>query len=140
MAERLDVLRRYVTTHGLRMTRQREVIAEVLLSTPGHLGIDELYAAVKARDGAIGYATLYRTVKLLQEAGLAESHDFGTGGSRFEASHDDHHDHLVCTRCRKIVEFHDEAVERLQEEIAARFGYRLTDHRMELYGLCGGCA
>lgn len=135
----LEVLRRHVVDNGLRMTRQRQIICEVLLESKSHMNIDELHAAVRKRDDNIGYATLYRTVKLLQEAGLAESHEFANGPTRFEAAMGEHHDHLVCTKCKKIVEFHDDAVEALQLAIAKRFGFELTDHKMELYGLCVDC-
>ena len=135
-----ETLRRHVTDRGLRMTRQRMLIAEVLLAWKGHVNIDELYAAVKAKDDNVGYATIYRTVKLLQEAGLVSSHEFGHGPTRFEPAFDgEHHDHLVCTRCKRIVEFHDDEIERLQLVIAERHGFRLTEHRMELYGLCPEC-
>lgn len=122
------------------MTRQRQLIAEVLLASKGHVNIDELYGAVKARDENVGYATIYRTVKLLQEAGLISSHEFANGRARFEPAMDgEHHDHLMCVRCKRIVEFHDDEIERLQLAIAERFGFALTEHRMELYGRCADC-
>jgi len=125
--------------HGLRLTAQRLAIAQAFFEGEGHPNADELYARVKVRNPAIGQATVYRTLRLLQEVGLASSSTFGTSASRFEASDGEHHDHLVCTQCDLIVEFVNPTIEQLQDDIAATHGFVLTSHRMELYGLCTSC-
>ncbi|MFT5432418.1 MAG: Fur family ferric uptake transcriptional regulator [Myxococcota bacterium] len=139
-AELMAALQRHINKSGLRMTRQRQVIAEVLFSVEGHVNIDELYRAVQRRDPNVGYATIYRTLKLLTEAGIAASAQFGDGPMRFEAAlHRDHHDHLICTSCGRIIEFENEEIERLQETVVAEHGFTMTDHKMEIYGLCPTC-
>jgi len=122
-----------------RPTRQRRLVARVLFEQR-HANVEELHRSVRERDASVGYATVYRTMKLLERAGLVHTGHFGDGTARYEIAHgDDHHDHLICTRCAAIVEFENEAVEVLQREIAHAHGYTLTGHRMDLYGLCGGC-
>ena len=119
------------------MTRQRKLIAEVMMDIDGHVNIDELYRIVRDRDPNVGYATMYRTLKLLTEAGIAQSAQFGDGPMRFEASlGKDHHDHLLCDDCGKIIEFENEAIERLQEQVCASYGFKLTDHKLEIKGRC----
>ena len=137
----MEVLRRHIARQGLRMTRQRRLIAEVLLGTDGHVNIDELYASVSERDPNIGYATIYRTLKLLTECGLASAAHFGDGAARFEASfRREHHDHLICTECGKIIEFHNEEIEHLQEQVCRAHGFQMARHKMEIYGVCARCA
>ena len=135
--EPFEVLAKYIATKGLRMTQQRKLIAEVLFESDAHLNIDELYAAVKSRDKRVGYATLYRTLKLLTECGLAVSSTFGDGPARFESTlNRDHHDHLICTKCGKIIEFENDEIEQLQLSVCKELGFKLVDHKMELYGEC----
>lgn len=137
VSEALDALERHVKRSGLRMTRQRRVIAEVIMELEGHVNIEELYDAVRARDKNIGYATLYRTLKLLREVGIVSSTQFGEGPARYESNvAREHHDHLVCQRCGLIIEFENDEIERLQVLIAEQHGMRLVDHTMELYGVC----
>lgn len=124
---------------GLRLTSQRLAIARAFFEGEGHLNADELHARVKDDNPAIGQATVYRTLRLFREVGLASSSTFGTTASRFEVNDGDHHDHLVCTKCHSIVEFYNETIEQLQEEIAKSHGFVLTSHQMELYGLCPKC-
>ena len=124
---------------GLRLTTQRFAIAEAFFQSEGHLNADELYSVVRDQHPAIGQATVYRTLKLLEEVGLASSSTFGSGSARFEANDGHHHDHLVCTECGKIVEFLNEEIESLQDVIAEENGFVLTSHRMELFGLCKAC-
>ena len=120
---------------GLRVTEQRRVIARVLSESHDHPDVEELHRRAAAIDRGISIATVYRTVRLFEEAGILERHDFRDGRSRYEPASDDHHDHLIDLETGEVIEFHDATIERLQEEIARRLGYRLVDHRMELYGV-----
>jgi|GEM_PF-714029 len=127
----------YLARSGLRVTRQRRAIAAAFFSHEGHPNIDELYSAIRAQHPHIGQATVYRTLKLLVESGLAEPSRFGDGTTRYEAAHaGDHHDHLICVECGHIVEFRDDEIERRQLEIAARNRFAVTDHKMVIYGAC----
>ncbi|MBN7786125.1 transcriptional repressor [Ponticoccus gilvus] len=121
--------------HGLRMTGQRRTIAEVLDAASDHPDVEELYARASAQDPKISLATVYRTVKLFEETGIVERVDFGDGRARYEDAERDHHDHLIDLDTGQIIEFVDEEIEALQERIARKLGYRLTGHRMELYGV-----
>ncbi len=135
-----DRLKAYLTEHGLRLTRQRRVIAEAFFEGEGHPDIEELYERVRAIDRGVGQATVYRTLKLLVESGLANRSRFGGAASRYEVSEEgEHHDHLVCTRCGRLIEFHNETIEALQEKIAREHGFEIQDHKMEIYGLCATC-
>ena len=130
-------LSRFISERGLRMTRQRQAIAEVLLTVTGHVNIDQLYTLVRERYPRIGYATIYRTLKLFTEAGLTSAVQFGDGPTRYEiAINRVHHDHIICTRCGLIVEFEDEEIERRQARICAEKGIRITHHKHEVYGVC----
>jgi Fur family ferric uptake transcriptional regulator len=136
-AEAVLELRGYLTKNGLKFTQQRQLVTEVFYNVEDgehHPTVDELYHLVRARDARIGYATVYRTLKLLEAADLAHAHRLGGNQTRYEPRSDEHHDHLICVVCGAILEFEDERIERLQEEIASRFGFELTDHRMVLYG------
>ncbi len=137
----IDILTEHITRKGLRMTRQRRLIAEVMMATDGHVNIDQLYGEVRKRDPNVGYATIYRTLKLLTDAGLAVSANFGDGPVRFEAAiNRHHHDHLICRQCGTIIEFECEEIEALQERVCADNNFRMTDHRMEIYGVCASCS
>ena len=120
---------------GMKMTEQRRVIARVLSEAADHPDVEELYRRSAAVDDNISIATVYRTVRLFEEAGLLDRHDFGDGRARYEESSDDHHDHLIDVHSGKVIEFHDEEVEELQRKIAEKLGFKLVDHRMELYGV-----
>ncbi|AAV90035.1 ferric uptake regulator Fur family [Zymomonas mobilis subsp. mobilis ZM4 = ATCC 31821] len=120
---------------GLRITGQRRVIAQVLSEAEDHPDVESLYERASAIDSGISIATVYRTVRLFEEAGILERHDFGDGRARYEASPEDHHDHLIDVESGKIIEFSDEDMESLQKIIAERLGYKLVDHRLELYGV-----
>ncbi len=119
---------------GLRMTEQRRVIARVLSESQDHPDAEELHRRAAAIDSRISIATVYRTVRLFEEAGILERHDFRDGRSRYEEVPEEHHDHLIDLSTGKVVEFHDEEIERLQKLVAERLGFRLVDHRLELYG------
>jgi len=120
---------------GMRMTEQRRVIARVLGASRDHPDVEELHKRAVKVDDKISISTVYRTVRLFQDAGIIERHDFRAGRARYEKVPGEHHDHLIDVRSGKVTEFRSEEIERLQEEIARRLGYRLVDHRLELYAL-----
>ena len=120
---------------GMRMTEQRRVIARVLSSAEDHPDVEELHRRAHAIDPHISIATVYRTVRLFEESGIIERHDFRDGRSRYEETPDHHHDHLIDMKTGKVVEFVDEEIEALQNAIARKLGYKLVDHRLELYGV-----
>jgi Fur family ferric uptake transcriptional regulator len=120
---------------GMRMTEQRRVIARVLARSADHPDVEELYRRCAAVDDRISISTVYRTVKLFEDAGIIERHDFREGRARYEQIPDTHHDHLINLRTGDVVEFQSDEIERLQAEIARRLGYRLVDHRLELYAV-----
>ena len=120
---------------GLRMTDQRRTIADVLEESDDHPDVEELYTRASARDPRISIATVYRTVKLFEEAGILEKLEFGDGRARYEDAERDHHDHLIDMNSGEVIEFVDEDIEALQEKIAEKLGYRLKGHKLELYGV-----
>lgn len=120
---------------GLRITEQRRVIAQVLSASEDHPDVEMLHQRAAAIDPRISIATVYRTVRLFEEAGILDRHDFGDGRARYEAAPEAHHDHLIDVETGKVVEFVDPELELLQKQIAEKLGYRLVDHRMELYGV-----
>ncbi len=130
----------WITERGLKSTRQRDLIVDTFFNSEGHLSVDELLVKVAARDPNIGAATVYRTMKILSEADLASARHFDDGQTRYEPALDrHHHDHLICTSCHQIVEFENERIEALQDEVAAQHGFEVTRHKLELYGLCRDC-
>ncbi|MFT7581379.1 MAG: Fur family ferric uptake transcriptional regulator [Myxococcota bacterium] len=131
--ERLDA---YLQANGLRATRQRRLIAEMFFEHEGHPNIDELYETIRNQDASIGQATVYRTLKLLVESGLAHESRFGDGTTRYEGAGGDHHDHLICLDCSKIVEFRNDTIEQLQDDIALEHGFKVADHKMVIYANC----
>jgi Fur family ferric uptake transcriptional regulator len=120
---------------GMRMTEQRRVIARVLSDAQDHPDVEEVFKRAAAEDEAISIATVYRTVRLFEEAGILTRHDFGDGRARYEPSPEDHHDHLIDIQSGKVIEFTNDEIERLQNEVAEKLGYRLVDHRLELYAV-----
>lgn len=120
---------------GMRMTEQRRVIARVLSQAQDHPDVEELYRRAHGVDPHISIATVYRTVRLFEESGIIARHDFRDGRSRYEEASDSHHDHLIDMKTGDVIEFVDPEIEALQEAIARRLGYRLVDHRLELYGM-----
>ncbi len=132
-------LARYLDAKKLKHTRQREAILDAFLSAKGHVTSEELYERIKRTHPGIGFTTVYRTMKLLCEAGLAHERHFDGGVTRYEIR-SEHHDHLVCLRCGTIIEFECSMIESAQDEIAERYGFRLLRHRHELYGHCANCA
>ncbi len=132
----VEAFRSYLSREKLKATRQRDLIVQVFASVSGHVNAQELWAEVTARDPSIGYATVYRTLKLLAAAGLAIVHRFGDGQTRYEVQRAGHHDHLICLECGLILEFHSRRLERLQEEVARRHHFHVVRHRHELFGVC----
>ncbi len=120
---------------GLRMTGQRRIIAQVLEDSNDHPDVEELYARASALDSGISIATVYRTVKLFEEAGILDRLEFGDGRARYEDAERDHHDHLIDMNSGAVIEFVDPEIEALQEKIAAKLGYELRGHKLELYGV-----
>src|SRR5215472_4171201 len=140
-AERFAAFHKALKEKSLKSTAQRDDIANVFFASHRHLSIDELYREVRKVNPRVGYATVYRTMKLLRECGLADEQHFADGQTRFENADvgEHHHDHVICDRCGRIVEFADDQLEQLQEDIAARLGFVLARHRLELYGICREC-
>ena len=134
-------LQSYMAKKGLRSTAQRRLIIDTFFEGPSHMTIEDLLTEVRARDRGIGYATVYRTLKLLAECGVASERRFGDGLSRYELADEasTHHDHLICIGCGKIVEFEEPRIEELQDAIAARYGFAITSHKHEMYGTCPDC-
>jgi Fur family transcriptional regulator, ferric uptake regulator len=130
----------FITSKGLKTTRQRDVILDAFLSSDRHMSIEELYLKLRAKNPRIGYATVYRTLKLFAESGIAREIQFGDGQTRYEhVAEGEHHDHLVCTRCGTIIEFENETIEKLQGEVADSYGFIIETHKLELYGICVKC-
>src|ERR1700719_2128785 len=120
---------------GMRMTEQRRVIARVLAEAEDHADVEKLYPRCVAVDDKISISTVYRTVKLFEDAGIIERHDFREGRARYEQIGEAHHDHLINLRTGEVIEFQSEEIEKLQAEVARKLGYRLVDHRLELYAV-----
>lgn len=135
-----DLLTDHMARKGLRSTDQRRLIVETFFTVPNHVSIEELLSEVRRKDPRVGYATVYRTLKLLTECGVAFERKFGDGLTRYELADDDtHHDHLICDDCGMIIEFEEPRIEELQEDIARRHGFRLVRHKHEMYGVCPAC-
>jgi len=130
----MDRIEKLCVEKGMRMTEQRRVIARVLSAAKDHPDVEELHRRAVAIDSHISIATVYRTVRLFEEAGIIQRHDFQDGRSRYEEAPTEHHDHLIDMKSGKVVEFMDDEIERLQEAIARRLGYKLVGHKLELYG------
>ncbi|CAN5619709.1 MAG: transcriptional repressor [Acidobacteria bacterium] len=135
-----QVFSEHIQKAGLRNTAQRELILDIFLRTEEHLSSEDLYWLVHKEDSSVGHTTVYRTLKLLTDAGLAREVRFGDGKSYYEHHYNhEHHDHMICTECGKVVEFFSPEIESLQETVAAEYGFRLTHHSMRILGLCGIC-
>ncbi len=135
----IQTLKQTLSEKGVRQTKKRDLILETFLEMGGHRTIDELWNEVKKKDSNIGYVTVYRTLRLLKECGLAHQWQFGDGFSRFEQAAD-HHDHLICMKCGKIIEFEDEEIESLQEKIIEAHHFKMVSHLHEIYGYCSQCS
>ena len=131
----MDKIEKLCVDKGLRMTEQRRIIARVLSASDDHPDAEELHRRANTLDASISLATVYRTVKLFEDSGIIERHDFRDGRARYEEVPEEHHDHLIDVKSGQVIEFHSEEIEALQEEIARKLGYKLVDHRLELYGV-----
>ncbi len=130
----------FLNGRGLRLTKQRELIIKAFLAQHEHVSAEDLYLKVREKSPEIGYTTVYRTLKLLAEADLAHSRNFRDGFSRYEPAHQiEHHDHLICRKCGNITEFVNEHIEKMQDEVAREHGFAITDHTLDLYGVCRDC-
>ncbi|MBI5410397.1 MAG: transcriptional repressor [Nitrospirae bacterium] len=134
----ISVLKDHLAKHQLKLTRQRELVLNVFLKME-HITAERMYHLLAKKDPHLGLATIYRTLNLFCEAGLAQARHFGTQTQYDNISHKGHHDHLICTDCGKIVEFENCDIERLQEEVAGRNGFTIKTHKLEMYGLCAAC-
>jgi Fur family transcriptional regulator, ferric uptake regulator len=140
MREEKDIFHNHLRRTRLKRTEQRDLILEVFLETEGHVSIEDLYDLVKRRDPSVGFTTVYRTMKLILEAGLAHEVRFTDGRARYEHEYNhQHHDHLICTQCNTIIEFFSPEIEQLQEEIAQRLNFQIRDHSHRVFGICAEC-
>jgi Fur family ferric uptake transcriptional regulator len=137
-AKELDVLKQHLSKNNLKLTRQRELILNAFLKME-HVTAEQMYHLLAKKDPHIGLATIYRTLKLFCETGLAQERHFGTQTQFDNVAHKGHHDHMICTSCGKIVEFQNCQIEKLQEEVATKNGFSIQTHKLELYGLCSNC-
>lgn len=139
--EVIEELKKIVKQKGLKYTEQREIVLSILLHAEDHLSAEEVYNEVKAQnvDSNIGIATVYRALSFLEEVDLITSITFGSDGKKYESNSKSHHDHLICTECGKIVEFLDDEIEKRQERIAKKNKFKITNHSMQLYGICADC-
>jgi len=138
--EHRATFRSYMDEKGLKTTRQRNQILDMFLAVKRHVSVEELYREIREKHPSIGYATVYRTLKLFADSGIAREIEFGDGQTRYEPLiAGEHHDHLVCLQCGAIEEFSHEGIESLQEEVARQHAFTIVTHRLELYGLCAAC-
>ena len=130
-----DTIEQKCLSKGVKLTDQRKIIAKVMSESSDHTDVDELYNRVSKVDPKISIATVYRTVKILEEAGILVKHDFKAGKARYEQIRESHHDHLIDVKTGEIIEFVDDEIEKLQKKVADKYGYKLVDHKLELYGI-----
>lgn len=141
MQKNKQAFREYLLERGLKSTRQREIILDAFLRAGAHPSTEELYLKIRKKHPNIGYATVYRTLKLFSECGIAEERNFGDGQTRYESvSGAEHHDHLICNTCGSIMEFEDSRIEELQRQVALEHNFQITSHRLELFGICDRCS
>jgi len=135
-----EVLEDYISQHNLKITKQRRAVLEAFLGIEDHISAEDLYKIVSAKEPKIGLATVYRTLSLLTQSGLAAELDFGEGQKRYEHKYlHSHHDHMICTQCGKILEFQNPMIEKLQEDVAHEHRFEMTSHKLDLFGLCSDC-
>ncbi|HJT24369.1 MAG TPA: transcriptional repressor [bacterium] len=135
-----EVFSRYLREKDLKLTAQRELILETFLADRGHISAEELFQKARAKQPHVGFATVYRTLKHMTQCGLARELDFGDGRIKYEPDFNrQHHDHMICTKCGTYIEFLNPRIEELQEQVSRKHGFKITSHRMQLYGLCQKC-
>lgn len=138
--EEKQIFQEHLKRAGLKRTSQRDLILDVFLDTEGHVSSEDLYAIVKAKDASVGFTTVYRTLKLLKECGLAAELEFHDGRMLYEHDYKhNHHDHLICTRCGALIEFFSEQIEQLQDEIVRRYKFKPLHHSHRIFGICADC-
>ena len=137
----INELKTIIKQKGMKYTEQRAIILQILVNLDDHLNAEEIHSIIQQEHPAqnIGIATIYRTLNFLEEVNLISSISFGSEGKKYEGNQKEHHDHLICTSCNKIVEFLDDSIEKKQEDIACSNGFTITDHSMQIYGLCKDC-
>lgn len=140
MHEEKQVFHQHIQKFGLKRTAQRDLILDVFLRTEEHLSSEDLYHLVRKEDPNVGHTTVYRTLKLLADAGLAREVRFGDGRAHYEHNYKhEHHDHMICTECSNVIEFFSPEIEALQDEMAAQFGFKPTQHSLRIFGICAAC-
>ncbi len=140
LENRMASLKAYMDANHLKSTAQRDTIAEIFFKSNTHINLEELLTKARKKTAKIGHATVYRTMKLLIESGLAVPRQFGDGQTRYEnLPRDGHHDHIICIKCSKITEFRNDEIEALQLESAKKLGFKVINHKLELYGYCNSC-
>ena len=140
IAPEMQVFQEYLKSKSLKQTPHRKFILEIFLAGEGHRSVEEIYRRVREEDPRIGYTTVYRTMKLLGDAGLARELDLADGLTRYEHLYNHkHHDHLVCTECGASIEFFNEEIEKMQDAASIRLGFKVLDHKLQIYGLCSDC-
>ncbi len=136
----LEVFSRYLRDKDLKLTAQRALILETFLNHKGHISAEELYQKAREKQPHVGFATVYRTLKHMTQCGLARELDFGDGRFQYESEYNrQHHDHMICTKCGATIEFLNPQIEELQEQVSRKHGFKITSHRMQLFGLCQKC-
>ncbi|MFQ5780401.1 MAG: Fur family transcriptional regulator [Nitrospiria bacterium] len=141
MTKEEEVLQAHISSHRLKVTKERRAILHAFMETERHVTAEELYREMKKRGSSIGLATVYRTLNLFCASGLAEQRHFGDGQARYELTYNvTHHDHLVCKQCNRIIEFENREIEKLQEKVAKRHRFTIYSHKLELYGICDRCS
>jgi Fur family ferric uptake transcriptional regulator len=136
----LQVFRKYLAGKRLKQTPHRMLILQTFVSNEGHRSVEDIYNNVRKADPHVGYTTIYRTMKLLSDAGLAREVDLGDGMTRYEHLYNHkHHDHMICTKCGQSIEFFNAEIEKLQDDASEKLGFRVQDHRLQIYGLCKAC-
>ncbi len=135
-----ELLKSHISRHNLKVTKERSAVLRAFLASARHITAEELYRKMKDENSSIGLATIYRTLNLFCESGLAEQRQFGDGQARYELVYNvSHHDHLICQECKRIIEFQNEEIETLQKKVAKKNHFKIFSHKLELYGLCSDC-
>jgi len=136
----LQTFYRYINEQGLKFSKRRAAVIEYFVNADRHFTVEQLHIELRKKYPGLGYSTVYRTLKLLVDSGVATVHHFGEEDARFELVHkEEHHDHFVCRQCGRIVEFHHRGIERLQHKVARSLGFTVDEHELQLFGLCGAC-
>jgi Fur family ferric uptake transcriptional regulator len=140
LSPEMQVFMEYLQEHKLKLTPHRQLILDVFLTHEGHRSVEDIYRVTREADPRVGYTTVYRTMKLLAECGLAREVDLADGITRYEHLYNhQHHDHMICMACGKSIEFFDAEIEAVQDDASEQLGFKVMDHKLQIYGLCGDC-